>query len=155
MERSRKKGRKESDDGPVRHHRFWRFVGLMSAAAFALLLALTVMQCSIKKFQAPSWNSTVRIPLAADRLEVANLLLRLDNGGELLDDSGNIGLFYSDVLETIDLGADLFLPLQSQVIPQAMGQVNVYLDCGVGLGSGLYFGAAKGANFAFNTGLRF
>jgi len=30
-----------------------------------------------------------------------------------------------------------------------------YLDCGVGLGSGLYFGAAKGANVAFNTGLRF
>jgi len=125
MERSRKKSRSESDDGPVRHSRLWRFVGLVSAAAFALLIALTVMQCSIKKPEAPSWNSTLRIPLAADRLDVANLLLRLDNGDELVDESGNIGLFYSDVLDTVDLGADLLLPLQSQVIPQAMGQVNI------------------------------
>lgn len=30
-----------------------------------------------------------------------------------------------------------------------------YMDLGVGFGSGLYFGAAKGAHLAFNTGLKF
>ena len=125
MEHSRKIGRSESADDQVKVRRLWRIVGLLSAGLFALVIALTLMQCGIKKPEAPSWSSTLRIPLAADRLDVANLLLRLDNGDELVDDSGNIGLFYTDTLDTITLGADLALPSQNEVIPQAVGQVNI------------------------------
>lgn len=125
MERARKSSRSEFDDEQAGAHRLWRIVGLGAAGMFALVIALTLMQCSIKKPEAPSWSSTLRIPLAADRLDVANLLLRLDHGDELVDDSGNIGLFYADTLDTITLGADLVLPLQTEVIPQAVGQVNI------------------------------
>jgi hypothetical protein len=108
-----------------RQGKLLRIVALIGGGILALIIALSLLQCSIKKPEAPTWNSSLKIPLAADRFTAANLLLRLDDGDQFVDDNGNIGLFFVDTLDTVTLDADLALPPQSTSIPQALGQVKV------------------------------
>lgn len=102
-----------------------RWAALCGGGFVALIVALTLLQCGIKKPEAPSWSSTLKVPLAADHLDIANLISRLDGGDQLLDDSGNIGLFLVDTLDTVSLGADFIFPSQSMVVAQDIGQIKV------------------------------
>ena len=86
MEHSRKKSRAECDLDQVRGHRLWRVVGLFAASAFALLMTLTLMQCSIRTSDVTSWNSTWPAVSAADRPELAHASLKLDDGFEQEED---------------------------------------------------------------------
>jgi len=91
----------------------------------ALIVALTLLQCSLKKPETPTWESTIRVPLVADHLDIANLLLRLDGGDQFVDAQGNIGIFLADTLDTVMLGADLAVPSQSIAVLQEVGRINI------------------------------
>ena len=86
--------------------KIWRWAGLVGGGVVALVIALTLLQCGIKKPEAPTWNSRLQIPLASDHLDVANLLLRLDDGDMLVGDDGSIGLFLADTLDTVTIIKD-------------------------------------------------
>lgn len=118
----RSEGLSESSD---RSRRLWRIAGLIGAGVLALIIALTLMQCSLKKPEAPTWESTVTVPLASDHFTIANLLLRLDNGSQFVDENGNIGLNLVDTLAPVSLGTDFTIPTQSAQLPQAVGEFNV------------------------------
>lgn len=102
-----------------------RILALAAGGAFALLVALSLLQCSLKKPEAPTWDTTLRIPVTSDRLSIANLLLRFPEGDEWVSESGQIGLYWSDTLDTVSLSPDLALPPQSAGLQQALGRVNV------------------------------
>jgi hypothetical protein len=146
MEQARKQSRVEADMAEARADRFWRFVGVFSAGLFALVIALTLLQCSIRKPEAPTWNSTLRIPLVADRFDAANLLLRLDNGDQLVNDDGSIGLDYISALDTVRLEADMTIPPRSEVVAQEVGQVNIGKPAGIAVTSDLakFYSGAPG-----------
>jgi hypothetical protein len=112
-------------DGPGFGHRLGRWLALVAGGVFALVVALSLLQCSLKKPEAPTWDSTLRLPLAADRLSIANLLLRLDHGDQFVDEAGNVGLFFADTLDTVALAADLSIPDQVVDLPQTLGRVTV------------------------------
>jgi hypothetical protein len=120
-----KKKPRQEDTSPSLSMRCARWAGLVGSGVLALVIALSLLQCSLKKPEAPSWNSTLRIPLAADHLDAANLLTRFDDGDQFVDESGNLGLFLADTLDTVALNANLMLPEQSVALPQALGQVRV------------------------------
>lgn len=114
-----------SFDLPDRKAKYMRWAALTAGGLVALIVALTLLQCGIKKPESPSWTSTLRLPLAADHFDIANLLGRLDGGDQLIDENGNIGLFLVDTLDTVTLGADLLIPSQSIVVAQDVGQIKV------------------------------
>ncbi len=111
--------------GPGFTDRLWRLLALTAGGFIAVVIALSLMQCSLKKPEAPSWESTFRLPVAEDRLSAANLLLRFPDGDEWVSESGQIGLFWTDTLDTVTLAPDLELPTQSATVPQALNQVIV------------------------------
>lgn len=106
-------------------HRLWRWLALLAGGVIALLVALSLLQCSLKKPEAPSWDATLRLPVASDRLSIANLLLRLENGDQFVDEAGNVGLFFADTLDTVVLAPDLSIPAQFVSLPQELGRVTV------------------------------
>ena len=126
--------------------KIWRWLGLVAGGAVALVIALSLLQCSLKKPEAPTWDTTLRIPVTADRLDIANILLRLDNGDRFVDDLGNVGLFIADTLDTVTTGASLALPSQWVQVPEALGQVSVGAPPGDTVRSDLveYYGGPPG-----------
>jgi len=112
-------------DDHARRDKMLRLAGLIGAGILALIIALTLLQCSIKKPEAPTWESTVTVPLATDHLTAANLLLRLENGDQFVDDSGNVGLYLSDTLAPVTVATNLTVPDQAALTPQGMGQVRI------------------------------
>jgi hypothetical protein len=110
---------------PRRRDRVWRWLGLVAGGVLALILALTLLQCGLRKPESPTWDSTVRVPITVDHLDIANILLRLDNGDQFVDDQGNIGLFLADTLDTVSLGADLALPALFASVPEPLGSIEL------------------------------
>jgi hypothetical protein len=105
--------------------RIWRWLGLVAGGIVALIIAMTLLQCSLKKPESPTWDSTVRVPITSDHLDIANILLRLDNGDQFVDDQGNIGLFLVDTLDTVSLGANLAVPALFASVPEPLGKIKV------------------------------
>ena len=105
--------------------RILRLLALTVGGFIAVVIALSLLQCSLKKPEAPSWESTFRLPVASEELSAANLLLRFPNGDEWVSESGQIGLYWSDTLDTVTLAANLALPTQSASVPQALNRVTV------------------------------
>jgi hypothetical protein len=63
MDQARKQSRAEAEYVEARLNRWWRFLGVFSAGLFALVIALTLLQCSISTPQVPNrgaagWSST-------------------------------------------------------------------------------------------------
>lgn len=120
-----KDSRSKQESGPGFIDRIWRLLALTAGGFIAVVIALSLLQCSLKKPEAPSWESTFRLPVASDQLSAANLLLRFPDGDLWVSETGQIGLYWSDTLDTVALAADLALPTQSASVPQALNRVTV------------------------------
>lgn len=112
-------------ESPRFSDRFVRVLALVAGGVIALVVLLSLLQCSLKTPEAPSWDSTLRIPVTSDHLSIANLLLRFPDGDDWVSESGQIGLFWSDTLDTVRLSPDLALPTQTTALHEVLGRVSV------------------------------
>jgi len=73
---------------------------------FVIIIFLTLVQCSIKKPEAPTWDTSLVIPVINRTYNMAELIQKLDQDGIVMDSSGNISFTITQELDTVTISAD-------------------------------------------------
>ena len=76
------------------------FLGLV-----VILVFLTLAQCTVKKPEAPSWNSKLTIPLVNRTYTMTEIIDRIDQDGISFDSLGNVNYSLTQQLDTVSLDA--------------------------------------------------
>jgi hypothetical protein len=115
-------------------------------AVIVVFLFLTMTQCTIKKPEAPSWQTPLVIPLASRTWDMPELIDKLNQDNLGVDSLGNPVFVYEAVLDTININNSFVIPDVAQTMSESLGiimldpvppaQVNVNLSDYVSLVSG-------------------
>lgn len=70
-------------------HRLIYWFSHLLCAVLVILVFLTLVQCTIKKPEAPSWQADLVIPLMNESWDMATLIEKIDQDNLILDDQGN------------------------------------------------------------------
>lgn len=95
-------------------------VGLVVATLF-----LSLIQCTVKKPQSPTWNTQLIVPLANRTMDMAELVERIDDSSLTLDSSGNPFFSFSQEVDSLSVGTSMSAPDVSQSVTQQLGSVDV------------------------------
>ncbi|MDH4157095.1 MAG: hypothetical protein OEW00_07460 [candidate division Zixibacteria bacterium] len=74
------------------------FLGLIIVVAF-----LTLAQCTVKKPEAPSWNTNLIVPLVNRTYPMEEIVQKIDQEGLQMDSEGNVTYALSEDLDTVGL----------------------------------------------------
>ncbi len=75
-------------------------------STFVIIIFLTLVQCSIKKPEAPTWDTSLVIPVINRTYDMAELIRKLNQDGIEMDSSGNIFFTITQELDTVTISAD-------------------------------------------------
>lgn len=75
---------------------FWALLSI-------LLLSFLIVQCSISKPTAPTWNLKLTVPLINKHYDMATLIDKMDEPYLKVDSLGNPGFYFEEGLDTINL----------------------------------------------------
>ncbi|MDD4051385.1 MAG: hypothetical protein PHR28_05735, partial [candidate division Zixibacteria bacterium] len=120
--------------------------GQILCAVIVVFLFLTMTQCTIKKPEAPSWQTPLVVPLANKTWDMPELIEKLNQDNLGVDSLGNPVFVYEAVLDTININSSFVIPDVAQTMSESLGiimlepappaQVNVNLGDYVSLVSG-------------------
>ena len=99
--------------------RLFKIAAKLVFGLIIVFIILTCTQCSIEKPEAPSWNTSVVVPLVNRSYSMEELIDRMDQDEIEMDSSGQISYKYSWVMDTILLNED---ELQTADISYAMSE---------------------------------
>ncbi len=94
-------------------------------AGFAIVLFLTLVQCTIKKPEAPSWKTNLVIPLANKTWDMEELIEKLNQENLTTDSSGNPLFFYENVLDTVTIDASFAVDDVAKTFAESLGIVEL------------------------------
>ncbi|MCH8027112.1 MAG: hypothetical protein IID63_03200 [candidate division Zixibacteria bacterium] len=75
-------------------------------STFVIIIFLTLVQCSIKKPEAPTWDTSLVIPVINRTYDMAELIRKLNQDGIEMDSAGNIFFTITQELDTVTISAD-------------------------------------------------
>jgi hypothetical protein len=113
----RRKGEKSFLDKLVS----WVFWSLCGVIFF--LIFLTLVQCSVKKPSAPSWNSHYNLPLLIKTYDMRTLIDKIDDPSLIIDSSGNLGISIKKDIDTIFVRENLDLSPLSEIFKDTIGEI--------------------------------
>ncbi len=94
-------------------------------AGFAIVLFLTLVQCTIKKPEAPSWKTNMVIPLANKTWDMEELIEKLNQENLTTDSSGNPLFFYENVLDTVTIDASFAVDNVAETFAESLGIIEL------------------------------
>ncbi len=97
---------------------FWCLCGIIFFIIF-----LTLVQCSINKPSAPSWNSRYNLPLLLKSYDMRTLVEKIDDPAIRLDSLGNPGIYIQKDIDTIWIKENLELSPLSEVFKDTVGEI--------------------------------
>jgi len=97
---------------------FWCLCGIIFFIIF-----LTLVQCSINKPSAPSWNSRYNLPLLLKSYDMRTLVEKIDDPAIRLDSLGNPGIYIQKDIDTIWIKENLELSPLSEVFKDTIGEI--------------------------------
>jgi hypothetical protein len=116
-------------------------------AVIVIFLFLTMTQCTIKKPEAPSWQTPLTIPLANKTWDMPELIEKIDQENLGLDSLGNPVFVYEGVLDTITIENSFVIPDVARTVAESLGIIS--LDppnpAGVNINLGDYVSLVGGA----------
>ncbi|UCD18329.1 MAG: hypothetical protein JSV44_05305 [Candidatus Zixiibacteriota bacterium] len=86
---------------------------------------LTVVQCSIRKPESPTWTTTLTIPLVNRTYLMPEIIDKIDQPGIEINDSGEVFFSYSAEIDTITVDEDLTITDISATIDETLGAVTL------------------------------
>lgn len=99
----------------------WLFWGLCGIIFF--LIFLTLVQCSVKKPSAPSWNSTYNLPLLIKAYDMRTIIEKIDDPALIIDSSGNPGIYLQEDFDTIWVKENLELSPLNETFKDTLGEI--------------------------------
>ncbi len=139
MDKRRSRRRRKRTEEPVN---FWqsglfKLVCRLLLAATVILIFLTLTQCTIKKPEAPEWNTTFVVPVINRTYDMEELVRAIDQDEIIIDTSGDVAFSVSEDLDTVQINSadfavgDLSYLLSEDLAPlemQAPSPVNAVLS---------------------------
>lgn len=113
----RRKGEKSFLDKIV-NWAFWGFCGII-----LFLIFLTLVQCSVKKPSAPSWNSSYNLPLLIKSYDMKTLIEKIDDPALRIDSLGNLGIYIQEDFDTIWIRENLEISPLAQTFKDTIGEI--------------------------------
>ncbi len=90
-----------------------------------VVVLLSLIQCTIKKPEAPSWRTNLVIPLANKAWDMPGLIDRLNQENLSTDSLGNPLFFYHSDLGTFAVAGSFAIPGSSQTIAESLGVIDL------------------------------
>lgn len=94
-------------------------------AVIVIFLFLTMTQCTIKKPEAPSWQTPLVIPLANKTWDMPELIEKIDQENLGLDSLGNPIFVYEGILDTITIENSFTIPDVSRTAAESLGVISL------------------------------
>ena len=119
MRRRKKKDRKSFG---------WRLLGWLShlaCAAFIVIAFLTLVQCTIKKPEAPSWETNMAIPLADETWDMDELVDRIDEDNITIGDDGQPLFFYESEFDRVGIISDFAIDPVYQSVAESLEVISL------------------------------
>ncbi len=102
-----------------------------------VLMFLTLIQCTVKKPEAPTWDTNLVIPLVHKTYDMAELIEKIDQDNLSTDSLGNPFFFYQQVLDTVTIDGSFAIEDVSQNISESLGVVQLDPFAGASVGVNL------------------
>ncbi len=94
--------------------------------AIVIILAfLTLIQCTIKKPEAPSWRADLVIPLVNETWDMPTLIEKIDQDNLQIDSAGNPYFFYEKVLDTVTVQGAFSVADVADTLAESLGVVQL------------------------------
>ncbi len=119
------RSRKKQKEKKSLSSRLFRFFSHLFCFAFVIVVFLTLVQCTIKKPEAPTWQTSMVIPLAHKTWDMAELIEKLDQENLTVDDQGDPLFFYESFLDRVTLDASFAVGNISHTIAETLGIVDL------------------------------
>ena len=105
MDTKRSKRRRKRTEEPAN---FWqsglfKLVSRLLLAAAVIMVFLTLTQCTVKKPEAPEWNTTFVVPVINRTYEMEELVRAIDQDEIIIDTSGDVAFTVSEDLDTVEI----------------------------------------------------
>jgi len=102
------------------------YLGSHLACGVAVILVfLTLIQCTVKKPEAPTWDTTLVIPLVNKTYDMLELIDKIDQDNLLTDTLGNPYFYYENVLDTVTIQGSFAVEDVSRTIAESLGVIQL------------------------------
>ncbi|MCP4567759.1 MAG: hypothetical protein GY841_09300 [FCB group bacterium] len=105
--------------------RLLNLTGHLACAVFVVLLFLSLVQCTIKKPEAPSWRTNLVVPLAGKTWLMPELIDKLDQENLTTDSLGNPLFYFENVLDTVTIDGSFNIADVSQAVAESLGVISL------------------------------
>ncbi|MDZ4722372.1 MAG: hypothetical protein SGI97_00450 [candidate division Zixibacteria bacterium] len=103
-----------------------QFAAKAMFAIVYIVMLLTLAQCTIKKPEAPEWNTQLTIPLVHRTYQMAEIIDKIDQEGISIDSLDNVVFSFNQETDTATLDTDkLTTPALSYFLSQQLGLVSI------------------------------
>lgn len=94
-------------------------------AIVAILVFLTMVQCTIKKPEAPSWRTNIVVPLTNKTWDMQELIEKIDQDNLSIDSTGTPFFFYEKEIDTVTVGGSFTIPDIVKTVQESLGLVTL------------------------------
>jgi len=99
------------------------FKGIL--AIITILIFLTLVQCTVKKPESPTWISDYSIPAISRAYHMPEIISKLDQPNITMDSAGEVAFGFSQELDTVRAEGELTLAGNSCNVIATLGKVNL------------------------------
>lgn len=124
---AKRKSRRRGDEArDIRDSFLVSFAGKFGLGLFVIVVFLTIVQCSIKKPEAPEWNTQFTVPVINRTYPMEELVEKIDQEGIQFDQDSNVVYSFSDDIDTVRLDTDnLTTDDLSYSVAQPVGSIDL------------------------------
>ncbi|MBD3402086.1 hypothetical protein GF420_04260 [candidate division GN15 bacterium] len=124
---ARRKAKRRNDESrDVRDSFLVNVVSKFGLGLFVVVIFLTLVQCSIKKPEAPEWNTNLNVPVVNRTYTMAELVDKIDQEGISMNEDSNVVYSFSEDLDTVRLDNDnLTTDDMSYSVSQQLGVIDL------------------------------
>ncbi len=124
---TRKSNRRNSDDANLTVGGWlFKFGTKLLLTAVVVVVALSVLQCTVKKPESPTWNTQLTLPLLNRTYPMSEIVDKMDQDGIAIDSNSNVVFSINRDIDTVQLDADeMTTGNLSYSLIQAIGQIDI------------------------------
>ncbi len=124
---SRNRRSRPSDDSQISLGNFLLHWGArLIFLSLIVVVVLSLVQCTVKKPEAPTWNTQLTVPLVNRTYDMPEIISRIDQDAISMDDDSNVVFSVEKALDTVELdAANLSTATLSYNVSRQLGQFTI------------------------------
>lgn len=126
MSRRPRKNRARESSGNLNESGWWKFGSKLALSLVVVVVFLTLVQCTVKKPEAPTWTTQFTVPVVNRIYGMAEIVDKIDQDGIAMDQDSNVVYSVARDIDTVRLNGDeLRTPDIAYAVSQELGEVAI------------------------------